>query len=420
MTPNSIRIPIHLTQIDQVVETLALVDSGAAGIFINQGIVDRYHLKTTKLKKSIQVHNVDGTENQQGLITHQLDAALDIEGTQDEVTFLVTNLGREHVILGLPWLRKENPKIDWTQGLIEVGINLVNDEEIFTTMPIAKMNPATELARSATQRKNGRPLIGSIPTEYLEFRKAFEKPDIQKLPPRRTFDHAIDLKEEFVPKSFKAYSLNIREEAELDEFIQENLEKGFIRPSKSPMASPFFFVPKKDGKSRSCQDYRYLNEGTIKNAYPLPKIEDLIDELKEATIFTKVDVRAGYNNVRIKKGDEWKAAFRTPKGLYEPTVMFFGLCNSPATFQAMMNEYTKDMVAEGWMVIYMDDILIFSKDKEEHRLRTQRMLQRLIEKDLYLKPEKCFFDRDEVEFLGMIIGHNQVKMDPVKIQGILE
>ncbi|GBE84238.1 hypothetical protein SCP_0602160 [Sparassis crispa] len=186
------------------------------------------------------------------------------------------------------------------------------------------------------------------------------------------------------------------------------------------MASPFFFIGKKDGALRPCQDYRYLNEGTVKNAYPLPLISDLMDQFKGALIFTKMDLRSGYNNVRIKDGDQWKGAFKTNHGLFEPMVMFFGLCNSPATFQMMMNALFKDMINEGWIVIYMDDILIFSNDLEEHHVQTRRVLQRLKDNDLFLKPEKCFFDVKEVEFLGMIIRENYIGMDPIKLKGIAE
>ena len=128
--------------------------------------------------------------------------------------------------------------------------------------------------------------------------------------------HKIELKDGFVPKSFKNYNLTPIEQIELDKFLKENLEKGYIRPSQSPMASPFFFVNKKEaGKLRPCQDYRYLNDWTIKNAYPLPLISEIIDKLKGAKYFTKLDVRWGYNNIRIKEGDEWKAAFKTNRGL---------------------------------------------------------------------------------------------------------
>jgi hypothetical protein len=133
------------------------------------------------------------------------------------------------------------------------------------------------------------------------------------------------------------------------------------------MASPFFFVSKKDSDAlRPCQDYRYLNDGTVKNVYLLSLVSDLLDKLKGANIFMKLDIRWGYHNIRIKEGDKWKGAFKTNKGLFEPTVMFFRLCNSPATFQAMMNDIFRDMLNEGWLIIYMDNILIYSNDPEEH------------------------------------------------------
>ena len=152
--------------------------------------------------------------------------------------------------------------------------------------------------------------------------------------------------------------------------------------------------------------------------YPLPLISDLIDKLQGAEIFTKFDIRAGYNNVGIKEGNKWKAAFITPFGLYKPTVMFFGLCNSPATFQAMMNDVFSDMIEEGWIVIYMDDMLLFSTTIEEHRKRTERVLEQLRKNDLFLKLEKCVFETHEVELLGMIIWPDAILMDPHKLAGI--
>ena len=145
-----------------------------------------------------------------------------------------------------------------------------------------------------------------------------------------------------------------------------------VQPSKSPQASPFFFVEKKDTKKlQPCQDYQYLNEFTKPNAYLQLLITDPMITLKGSKYFTKLDIRWGYNNVRIKEGNEWKAAFITNKGLFEPTVMFFGLRNSPATFQAMMDDYFRDMIDEGWIAIYMDDILIHAKTKEELQEKTK-------------------------------------------------
>ena len=140
------------------------------------------------------------------------------------------------------------------------------------------------------------------------------------------------------------------------------------------MVSPFFFIKKKDRKLRLVQDYRKLNEMMIKNRYPLPLISELIDKLSHAKIFSKMDVRWGYNNIRIKEGDKWKAAFRTNRGLFEPLVMFFGLTNSLATFQTMMNNIFREEIMEGWVVIYMDDILVYSKNEKEHEQHVGRIL----------------------------------------------
>jgi hypothetical protein len=155
-------------------------------------------------------------------------------------------------------------------------------------------------------------------------------------------------------------------------------------PLQSPLRAPVFFIKKKDGKLRFVQDYQALNAITRKNRYPLSLINDLIHRLKDAHYFTKLDVRWGYNNVRIRKGDEWKAAFHTNRGLFEPLVICFGLTTSPATFQMMMNEIFQDLITEGIVLVYLDDILIFTNSLEEHRWITCLVLDRMQEHKLYL------------------------------------
>ena len=186
------------------------------------------------------------------------------------------------------------------------------------------------------------------------------------------------------------------------------------------MASPFFFVKKKDGKLRPCQDYQYLNEWTIKNTYPLPLISELTDKIKDAKFFTKLDVQWGYNNIRIKDGDQRKVAFKMNKGLFELMVMFFGMCNSPATFQAMMDSIFQDLTDACIVIIYMDDIFLFAKDRHTLELNTKKVLQCLQENDLYLKPKKCEFRKAKIEWLGMIIEEGKISMDSGKLQGIKE
>ena len=198
------------------------------------------------------------------------------------------------------------------------------------------------------------------------------------------------------------------------------MSTGRIRPSKSQFASAFFFVKKKDGKLRPVQDYWKLNDITVKNQYPLPLISELIDKLKNAKYYTKLDIRWGYNNIRMKEGDEWKAAFWTNRGLFEPLVMFFGLCNSPTTFQTMMNHIFRDLINKEKVVVYMDDIMIFTKTLDEHRQIVREVLKILHENKLSLKYMKCDFETQETEYLGLIISEGQIKMDPGKVKGVTD
>ena len=181
-----------------------------------------------------------------------------------------------------------------------------------------------------------------------------------------------------------------------------------------------FFVPKKNGKKQMVQDYCYLNEHTVKNNYSLLLIMQLVDKLQGTKMFTKMDLRWGYNNIHIKEGDEWKAAFVCHHGTFEPLVMFFGLCNSPSTFQTMMNKIFIDM--EDIVVVYIDDIMIFTKmnNLKEHNKIVLEVLRRLEENDLYVKPEKCTFCATEVDFLGMIVGKDGIKMNQEKVKAVLD
>ena len=183
--------------------------------------------------------------------------------------------------------------------------------------------------------------------------------------------------------------------------------------------APVFFVGKKDGKKRIVQDYRYLNEWTVKNNYPLPLISDVLENIGTKKVFTKMDLRWGYNNVRIKEGDEWKAAFTTPEGSFEPTVMFFGLTNSPAMFQAMMNELLRDLINTGKVAAFIDDVIVGTETEEGHEELVAEVIKRL-ENDLHVKPEKCRWKVREVEFLGVVIGLEWIKMEKGKVKEVLE
>jgi hypothetical protein len=500
----------------------ALLDSGATGLFINKDFVEKHGIETRRLPRAITVYNVDGTINESGLVREVVEFQLSYKNHKERSFFHVTNLGTSDVILGLPWLQKHNPSIDWTTGDVEMsrcpktcGHKIAaarkarkdrarkkepfpkiideseDDEEVFPTewyrpgmetrwmwfeeeeldFPLNERiffaNPdndqilefeinkckADELLSEYVEktefddyprpkspkefyvRKNSTtmddprhvpqptpivPIEELIPPHYHDFLKVFDEKASERFPEPKKWDHAIDLDESFIPQNSKTYQLSPEEDKELEKFLNDNLKKGYIRPSKSPQTAPFFFVPKPDASGlRPCQDYRYLNSHTVRNNYPLPLISELIDKLRGSKVFTKLDLRWGYNNLRIKEGDEWKAAFKTNRGSFEPTVMFFGLSNSPASFQTMMNEILKDLIDQGHVVVYMDDILIFTEDLESHRRITNEVLRLLEANDLFLKPQKCFFEKAEIKYLGLIISADGVKMDPKKVEGVL-
>ncbi|CAD6962302.1 unnamed protein product, partial [Tilletia controversa] len=232
---------------------------------------------------------------------------------------------------------------------------------------------------------------------FHDFLDVFRKSSADKLPEHRHYDHKITLQPGSTPTFGPIYSLTDGEHKSLRSYIDEMLDKGFIRPSSSPAGSPVLFVPKSDGSLRLCVDYRSLNN---------------------ITIFSKIDLRGAYNLLRIASGDEWKTAFRTRYGSFEYLVMPFGLCNAPSTFQRFMNDVFRDLQGVS-VVIYLDDILIFSENPEDHKKHVQQVLERLRSAHLYAKPEKCSFFQDSVEFLGYKISGSGVEMVTEKVDAVL-
>ena len=259
-----------------------------------------------------------------------------------------------------------------------------------------------------------------VPKEYHKYLKVFWKEESERMLIRKPWDHAIELKDIFKPKKGRLIPLLHEEQEEVSAFIDDQLRKGYIQSSKSEQTSPMFLVPKKDGKKWTVQDYHYLNEHMVKNNYPLPLIVQLVDKLQGTKMFTKMDLRWSYNNICIEEGDEEKAAFIHHHGTFEPLVMFFGLCNSPSTFQTIMNEIFTHM--EDVVVVYVDNIIIFTKtdDLKKHDEIILEVLCCLEENDLYVKSEKCTFCTTEVNFLGMIVGKDGIKMDQEKVKAILD
>jgi len=218
----------------------------------------------------------------------------------------------------------------------------------------------------------------------------------------------------------KAYAMTLKEEEALNQWLYKQLKAGLIVESKSRYAAPYFYIPKKDGSLWLVQDYRKLNQITIKDKMPLPLIREVIDKLKEARYFNKLDLIWEYNNVQIKEGDEWKAMFLTNKGLFKPQVMYFGLYNSLGTFQRMMNSIFQELLDEGVLANYMDDFVIPAKTMEELKERAVRFLKIAEKHNLCFKRSKCDFNMEEIPILGVIVGKGQVKMEQEKIKAVKE
>jgi hypothetical protein len=451
------------------VQTEALVDSGATTNFIDKEFVKQKNLATHKLASPYKVINADGTPNRAGQINEYVRAYVEIGDHKSTHYLFVTQLGNKDMMIGYSYLYKHNPTINWHKGEweftrcpdtctgkarktrdVEAGANELQldsdnpwesslddlgDEDmdnphinwVDTNNPndrqqalvIASMfDKDMEEELDDEDTKNWKE---HVPEWLHEYGDVFSKVRSERMPLRKEYDHGIEFEEGvMLPKPAKVYPLSPNEKNSLDTWIDEELRKGYIRPSTSPIAAPFFFVKKKDGSLRPVMDYRALNSITVKNRYPIPRISDLIESLSQASIFTKIDLRWGYNNVRIKKGDEWKTAFITRRGLFEATVMYFGFSNAPATFQSMMNNILGDLIRKGQVMVYLDDILIFGNDEKEHRKLVKEVLKRLRENDLFAKAEKCSFEQTSMKYLGMVISHNKVEMDEEKLKGVLE
>jgi hypothetical protein len=251
-----------------------------------------------------------------------------------------------------------------------------------------------------------------------EFPDVFPE-DLPGLPPERDVEFVIELQPGTAPISRRSYRMAPKELAELKTQLQDLLNKGFIRPSSSPWGCPAIFVKKKDQTLRLCVDYRPLNEVTIKNKYPLPRIDLLFDQLSGANVFSKIDLRSGYHQIRIRPEDVPKTAFTTRYGLYEYLVMSFGLTNAPAHFMYLMNSVFMPEL-DKFVVVFIDDILIYSKTKEDHAEHLRIVLTRLREHQLYAKFSKCEFWLDTIPFLGHILSAEGVAVDPSKVKDILQ
>jgi len=428
-----LNIGVEKVDTHEGVTVKVLLDSGAMGMFMDKRTAAKYGFRLQKLERPIMVRNVDGTNNSAGAITHQVEVNVYYRGHIERMRMDICDLGKTEVILGMLWLQVHNPEINWETGEVKMTrcpplcgrrprevkrvkrVATLEEEKIVRWA----IDDKEDWGREEEIKKNHRKIEELVPRKFLKWRKVFGKVEPERMPTRKVWDHAINLKEMFKPQKGRIYPLFKNKREEVQNFVEDQLRKGYIRPSKSPQTSPVFFVGKKDGSKWMVMDYYNLNDQTVKNNYPLPLITELIDNMGSKKVFTKMDLRWGFNNVRIKEGDEWKGAFTMHIEFFEPTVMFFGMTNLPATFQAMINEILRDLINEGKVAAFVDDVLVGTETEEGHDEVIEEILRRLKENDLYIKPEKCIWKVRKIGFLGVVIGPNRIEMEEGKVDGVL-
>ncbi|KAL4013261.1 hypothetical protein IC575_025423 [Cucumis melo] len=353
---------------------------------------------------------------------------IEITGHVIEVTLLVLDMLDFDVILGMDWLAANHASIDCSRK--EVAFNppsMVSFKfkgegsrslpQVISAMRASKLlsQGTWSILASVVDTREVDVSLSSEPV-VRDYPNVFPK-ELSDLPPHREIEFAIELESGTVPISRAPYRMALAELKELKVQLQEMLDKGFIRPSVPPWGAPVLFVKKKDGSMRLWIDYRELNKVTVKNRYPLPRIEDLFDQLQGATMFSKIDLRSGYHQLRIKDGDVPKTTFRSRYGHYEFIVMSFGLTNAPAVFMDLMNRVFRQFL-DTFVIVFIDDILIYSKTEAEHEEHLHMVLQTLRDNKLYAKFSKCEFWLKQVSFLGHVVSKAGVSVDPAKIEAI--
>ncbi|XP_037424582.1 uncharacterized protein LOC119289334 [Triticum dicoccoides] len=409
---------------------LILVDSGSSNTFISQKLVQQLQCPLEAIPTAKVAIAGGGTLQ----CTHQvLNLQWCCQGYTFTSSLKVLPLENYDIILGMNWLEVMSPMwVDWKLKVMEfqhentkVTLRGLRDNTA-SCQPVSRKKLRGLLNTSAVDHviqlyhiSPSRDTIAPIPEavqHILDKHKAvFSAPT--ELPPHRSFDHQIPLLPGATSVNVKPYRYSPMQKTEIENQIVAMLQQGIMQCNSSLFASPVLLVKKKDGTWRFCVDYRHLNAITLKHKYPMPIVEELLDELVGAKWFTKLDLRSGYHQIRIVPGEEHKTAFKVHHGLYEFRVIPFGLTNAPASFQAAMNKLFAHLLRK-YVLVFMDDILIFSATLEEHLQHLQEVFRILHENQFYVKMSKCSFAQQELEYLGHIISAEGVKTDPAKIQSV--
>ena len=402
-----------------------LIDSGATTNTISEKLIKKYKMNKEQNREPYRLVGFDDTniKHNDGWVIEKTEQTQLQIGTHEETISLdVAGTGKDDIILGRPWLKKHNPEINWETEDINFSRCLCPKKPTWTErIKIVTKKQIKSILRKGKEAVQAiacwkRRDREEIPEQYLKY-DVFKEPKDIGLPEHKSWDHEIPLQEGKHPTFKPIYKMSPEELEATLEYIEDGLAKGHIRESHSPAGYPILTVPKKNGKLRICVDYRQLNDITIKDRMPLPRIDEMLDRIQGAKIFTTLDLIGAYARIRIKEGEEWKTAFRTRYGHYEFLVMPFGLTNAPATFQRFINNVLRHLLDKG-VTVYLDDILIYSKTIEEHVRLVEEVLQALERHDLYIELEKSDFHKPEVEFLGHIIGVNGIRMDPKKVEAV--
>lgn len=419
-----------------------MVDGGSSGNFVSMEFANACGAALSPGERTLRVHLADGTVHKCHLTATLTFTA---HGHRERLSALVLpQLSGCDVILGMPWLKAHNPIIDWRTHIIRLSkrgggtIDIPSLDDDGETRIHARLVTAKHFASLARQHEayaavvtptddNPDPTVDAAPPTapehpraaalYAEYADVFPDKLPKGLPPPRAVDHRIELEPGFPPPCRPMYRLSPKEQDVLKTQLQELLDQEFIQPSKSPYGAPVLFVKKKTNDLRMCLDYRALNKGTIRNAYPLPRIDELLDRLHGATVFSALDLRSGYHQIRIADEDIPKTAFRTRYGAFEFRVLPFGLTNAPATFQRLMNDVFRPYLDQ-FVVVYLDDVMVWSKNEEEHENHLRIVLSLLREHKLYANRKKCNLFQRETDFLGHVVSAEGIKPDPRKLAAI--